>query len=264
MSSELSTNTAEGCDVRVALKSTVLPVVIISGALFMAFRIAMAVPSAEEFAARALEHLSLPSTVAGLRWRWWTLATYAFVHLHFLHFGVNMLVLCFFARNAASLRVPAVFLPVYFLSAIAGAAAFVVTAPADASLIGASSAVIGCVSASIVLEPHACALVFGNRVKLIWVSLAIMACDMLAISDASIAAHMSHLAGFCAGAATGAFLLAGRLIVVRRRHRRKPNHEPSIDVILHKARTSGHSSLTPDERRQLFNTASASATKAKK
>lgn len=213
--------------------------------------------------------------------RWWTFATYMFVHVGLLHLAFNMLMLFFFGP-AVEAKMGANGFGLYYLVCGLGGAifSFAVSLFTPVSpFVGASAAVFGVSLAFAMYWPDAPIYVFPLPVpiKAKWLVTFLAAANLLAaISSAQHGvAYLAHLGGFLFG-----FLYLKREQMVMRRarsakgqrphlvraaraHRSErarpsPEQQPprtdiqaEVDPVLDKISESGLDSLTADERRLL-------------
>jgi membrane associated rhomboid family serine protease len=141
--------------------------------------------------------------------------TYSFLHAGWLHIAGNMLFLWVFGANVEDAVGHAGFVVFYLVCALAGSAAYALTAPTSmAPLVGASGAIAGVVAAYLMLRPCARIKVFAFVIPVAlaayWVIgswIVVQAIDVLAHVDDGIA-WWTHLGGLLAG---------GLLILVMRR-----------------------------------------------
>lgn len=195
--------------------------------------------------------VELPGSFAVLLSRPWTIVSYMFIQYDFSHFAVNMLWLYLFGVLLAErARVGRTWL-VYLAGGIVGGIAFILANRGSATtLCGASAAVLSIVSTTALTIPNERVrlAVFGNVEvwKIAWLVLVV---TVIGVSMRNIGGFAAHLGGITAGVAIGVAL----------RHRRpavKPIALPKANKLpkelLTKLRRSGYSSLTAEERQQLF------------
>ncbi len=196
----------------------------------------------------------LPASPAIFVGRPWTLVTYAFAQLSFLHLFFNCIVVGWGTVLVASAVGTARALAVYFAGAIAGGVAFMIVSafmPAEHEfLIGSSAAAMGLVGSVACLMPQRVVEVLpGLSVRLLWICIALIAVDIILAIAPLNPARVAHLGGACAGALAAVII---RFLSVRKEKKGKvPDH------ILKKVRQSGLSSLTAQERMRLFDLRSA-------
>lgn len=200
-----------------------------------------------------IDLLSVLSLVAGspLDWR---PATYMFAHTGLIHFAANMLVLVAYGALASSLGLAATLVPLYLAGGIAGAAAFLFIAPDGAMLAGASAAVLCFFTAFSIwaYDIHVALLPGSRRIRLVYLSaplLALILLDIFCLNPTGAAA--AHIAGIALGAlAAAGFFSPARAILTRTRRSRAELRDRRHHA-LHKARTSGYSSLNRAEKDSL-------------
>lgn len=133
--------------------------------------------------------------------------TYSFFHAGWIHIAGNMLFLWAFGADVEDAVGHARFVVFYLLCALAGSAAYALTAPASmAPLIGASGAVAGVVAAYLMLRPCARIRVFAFVIPVAlaayWVIgswIVVQVVEVLEHADDGIA-WWTHLGGLLAGA----------------------------------------------------------------
>jgi membrane associated rhomboid family serine protease len=239
-----------------------------------------------------LPWLQLPSAPQEFVLKPWTLLTYMFTHFDVWHILFNMLILYLFGQIFTDFFNPRRLGSVYLLGGIAGGALYMLVynvvpyfaGEGGGQLVGASASVMATVFAvAVYRRDYEIGLMLIGRIKIIYVALAVLLIDVLGIAAASNAGgHIAHLGGASAGAIFAVCLKAGkditapvsflldriagigkrrqRLKVTYLRRSHKPNAaqphpynaSPEIDNILDKLKQSGYSSLSPEEKRKLF------------
>jgi membrane associated rhomboid family serine protease len=138
----------------------------------------------------------------------WQVFTYMFAHANLTHLFVNMLGLFFFGRPVERTLGSSEFLLYYLLSGLfAGIASFAIYALSGAwntMLLGASGAVFALLLAFAVLYPRAMVYLYGIiPIRAPVMVIGYTAIEILSsfLGTASSVAHLTHLAGFLAGAA---------------------------------------------------------------
>lgn len=198
--------------------------------------------------------LMLPGSFAALLHRPWTLLTYMFTHLDFLHLFVNMLWLIGFGamihggwRSVTG---------VYIAGGLTGALFYLIFSalqPDTASgLAGASASVISLVTAAAIQSPDRILnILFIGQVKLKWVALTVLTFLLLSAPLFSAPAA-AHAGGIVAGIISGILLkrkdreISRKALETARRYTRR-------QILLHKVEQSGFTSLSEPERLELFN-----------
>ncbi len=240
-----------------------------------------------------LSAIELSSEPALLQFRPWTLISYMFTQFDVMHIVFNMLWLYWFGIIFLTVNTPKRMLALYILGGLGGALLYLIaynTMPGlvnvHASLIGASAAVIAIVVATaIVLPDYEIGLLLIGPVKLKWIAAATILIDFLSISGVNAGGHISHIGGAAVGAIYAMSLKKGvditapinklfdhmanllnRRPALRSQHSNpcqsasngKSHHHDmnDLDAILDKIKKSGYTSLTPDERKKLFDASS--------
>lgn len=135
----------------------------------------------------------------------WTVFTYQFVHIDFLHILFNMIMLYFFSGIFIHFLGSKRYIPTYIIGGLFGAILYVIAynvAPplrdyTFSTLHGASASVMAIAMAVVFYRPNFEVMLFGTfRVKLLWIGLAFIALDFVNISNGeNIGGHISHLGG---------------------------------------------------------------------
>lgn len=195
--------------------------------------------------------VELPGSFALLLSRPWAIVSYMFLQYDFSHFAVNMLWLYLFGVLLAErARVGRPWL-VYLAGGFAGAIAFILAnRSAATTLCGASAAVLSIVAATALTIPkeRVRLAVFGN-VEVWKIALLVLVVMVIGVSMRNIGGFAAHLGGIAAGVAIG-LALRRRRSAVKPIAQAKANKLPK--ELLTKLRRSGYSSLTAEERQQLF------------
>ncbi|KPJ84627.1 MAG: hypothetical protein AMS18_16615 [Gemmatimonas sp. SG8_17] len=218
--------------------------------------------------------------------RWWTFATYMFLHGSFFHLLFNMLLLFFFGPAVEEHMGSFSFAAYYFTCGVGGgllSLALASIAPAG-YIMGASGAVLGVALAFAMNWPNAPIYVFPLPVpiKVKWLVAFFAIVDLLAAGALATdgTAHFAHLGGLLFGfiylksedhvvrRAQAASRAHARPPATRQPRAREPVKTASmtrsnradddmqarydaVDRVLDKISQSGLSSLTPEERRVL-------------
>jgi len=239
-----------------------------------------------------LPWLQLPSSLAGLALRPWTLITYMFTHEGILHILFNLLVFYWVGIIFLQFFSQKQLLSTYLWGGLAGGALYILaynTLPMFAdvryasALIGASASIMAIVFASAAYAPnYTVYLMFFGPVKLKYIALGYVVIDVISMAGTNAGGHIAHIGGAVAGyliaqkmkqskaSNLGLGWVEGLLAIFSPRktkmkvvHRRpvndleynqiKAEHQKQIDKILDKINKSGYSSLTKEEREELFN-----------
>lgn len=241
-----------------------------------------------------LQFLAVPSQLNTLLIRFWTLFTYMFVHVGFMHILFNMLWLYWFGNIFLTYFNNRTLGGLYVIGGFAGALLYIVafnTIPYYLDLghnvmIGASASVMAVVMAAAFYRPDATLNLFlFGRIKIIYIALVVFFIDFLSLSSGeNPGGHVAHIGGAIVGylfamqyrkgkdftLPISRFLDSIANLFKKRKHKgahkvvykraetdyeynyRKTQEAKKIDAILDKLKESGYSSLTSEEKRQLF------------
>jgi membrane associated rhomboid family serine protease len=150
-------------------------------------------------------YLETPSSLSLLALRPWTVLTYMFVHFNFLHILFNMLWLYWFGNIFMQFFTGRQLSGLYILGGFAGAALYLLcynTLPyfrlaAEYSfLCGASASVMAIVFAvAFSQKDYVINLLIIGRVKLLWLAIAVLVLDVIAITSENAGGHIAHIGG---------------------------------------------------------------------
>ena len=239
-----------------------------------------------------MQYLQMPSAWGLLLYRPWTLITYMFVHLDFLHILLNMLWLYWFGRIFLLYFNARQFGGLYLMGGVFGAIFFLiaynvfpyfVNVVGSGFLMGASASVMAIVFAvAFYRKNHEINLLFIGRIKLIYLALGALVIDLLSIVSANAGGHIAHIGGALFGILFAVQYQQGRDLTVsmnrmidrlvnwkkRRQPRmkvtyrkqetdaaynmRKRQEMDTLDEILDKLKQSGYQSLSSEEKKILF------------
>ena len=242
--------------------------------------------------ANFVQYLQLPSSLRLLISRPWTIITYMFLHIDFLHILLNMLWLYWFGRIFLLFLSPRQFGGLYVTGGIFGAIFFLIaynTFPyfvhvvGSSFLMGASASVMAIVFAiSFYQKNHEINLLFIGRIKIIYLALFALAIDLLSLVSANSGGHIAHIGGALFGIlfamqyqkgkdiTASINRLIDRLVSLGKRrpprmkvtykkqetdeayNMRKRRESDTLDEILDKLKQSGYQSLSSEEKRTLF------------
>lgn len=181
----------------------------------------------------------------------WSVVTYAFVHLDFLHLLVNMLWFACFASVICAVRDSHKVWWIYLTGAVAGALACMTVGGITygaTRMTGASAAVMCILGAALAYAPR-------HRVKVALIGgvpLAVVAAvgGLCLFTETGIS-MAAHVAGLATGVVWGLSWRRSQR-QVRRMTREAMIRESARKALLDKARTLGYASLSQTERIQLF------------
>lgn len=209
-----------------------------------------------------LEWVEMPADPALLAMRPWTPLTYMFCQYDAMHLILNMLILYWigsmFATRWGSRRL----FMLYICGGLGGAVTYIllyVLSPglsaSSAFLIGSSASVFAIMTAVAIKMPRLQVRLFllGDIPVYIVVILIIAFDVVLGSSGSNIGGHLAHLGGVAAGAI---FCYMPQLRLHRYKApanlRASTPDTRALDAILDKIKSSGYSSLSPAERKTLF------------
>lgn len=230
-------------------------------------------------------YFGFPAALGALPERFYTLLTYQFFHQNLLHLLFNMLWLYWLGRIFLDFLNPRQFHFVYLGGGFLGAALFalafnifpVFSSASEATIIGASAAVMAIVIATATLVPdYSIRLLFFGNVKLKYLAVAYIVLDLIGTSSTNAGGSFSHIGGAIMGFTyikmlqngtdwSNLFKKKSKLRVVRDRPSKKTDSvtrppkrqgtvvdQREIDEILDKISRSGYDQLTREEKETLF------------
>ncbi|TLX72171.1 rhomboid family intramembrane serine protease [Labilibacter sediminis] len=169
--------------------------------------------------------LSVPASPETLLFRPWSLITYMFLHVDFLHILFNMLYLYWFGRIFLQYFNPRQLLGVYFMGGLSGALLYIVSynifpalyqlAP-NSIMMGASASVMAILFAVARYAPnYRVHLIFLGPVKLIHIALVLFLIDLISIPTMSnTGGQLAHIGGALFGAYYTAKIAKGKDITL--------------------------------------------------
>ena len=231
-----------------------------------------------------VNYVSLPSSFAMWARYPWTIFTYMFVHVNFMHLLSNMLWLYWIGIIFVDFMGTKRLIYTYILGGIAGGLLYMATSPllypdSFSFLIGASAGVMAVIVAAAMLVPdYEIMLLFFGRVKLKYLALAAFILSSVIDFSVNSGGKISHVGGALYGALflwqyrKGVDISGGfadfignignifkrkklkKTSVNRNRANVSDSHEKQkrIDEILDKISRSGYDSLSKDEKEFLF------------
>jgi membrane associated rhomboid family serine protease len=222
------------------------------------------------------DYLAFPAAIEMWPTRFYTLVTYAFMHLNFFHILFNLLWLYWMGNLFLDFLKPRQFHVVYWGGAFFGAIFFALIFniypqfnAQGATLIGASAAVMAIFAAIATLVPnYSIRLIIFGDVKLKYLLLVYLLIDILGTSSGSgnIGGNLAHLGGALFGFVYIKLLQSGtdlssflikkpKMKIVRNQpvsKQKKVVNQQEIDAILDKISKTGYDKLTAKEKQILF------------
>ncbi len=251
--------------------------------------VASVMSSNEAYRSFVLNYFCLPSSLGTLVFRPWTIITHIFVHFDPMHLVSNILMLNFCGSLLFGRVTNSIFYRVYFLSGMAGVAAFIVGGNLllqfsgggfNAVAYGCSACVMGCLVCVTVLNPHQIVNLFlAGPVKMMYITAFLVLIDLVYLYSTNSGGHIAHLGGSLFGWWYGTRILQGsypgswidkaigllsfkpkpKMKVTHRRsvsdedyNAQKKANQEEIDAILDKISRSGYDSLSAREKEILF------------
>jgi membrane associated rhomboid family serine protease len=241
--------------------------------------------------------LGSTSNIKNLIWRPWSVITYMFTHVDLWHIAWNLLIFYWFGRLFLEFIGQRKLLAVYLLSGISGFILYFIAfnifdrLPVDSTIIGASAAIMGIVTAVATYMPnYKMNLLFLGPVKLQYIALVYVLIDLVSLRTmVNTGGHLGHLGGALYGFFWGMQMRTGKDIasgfeqfldrfftffrgggvpfsVIRNKKATRSNSFKSdeefnaekkktqerIDAILDKISKAGYDSLTKAEKDFLF------------
>lgn len=243
-----------------------------------------------------VDALALPPSLQELGYRPWTLLTYMFTHYDPLHIMFNMLALFWFGKLLTWRCTPRQLMALYIYGGIGGGLLFLLASAGfdtvATPLLGASASVMALLIAlALIMPDFEVSLMLIGRVKLKWLAVGAIVLFALGLAGNNAGGHVAHFGGIIVGAIFGLMMnrgvditsplnkaidwvvtFVGGVKAPRRKKQKfyKSKEQPrakqsakateadrqKLDAILDKIKKSGYSSLTDDERRQLFDVSS--------
>lgn len=166
------------------------------------------------------EWAQLPSDLGLLLRRPWTLLTYMFSHLGFLHILFNMLWLYWLGRIFMEFFSPKQLTGLYLMGGWGGALLFLLatnTLPYFTSqphvfyMLGASASVVAIVVATAIYAPdYKIGLLFLGEVSIKWIAIVTVLISLLSMDGGNVGGNIAHIGGAIVGAWFGLRIKRGR------------------------------------------------------
>lgn len=232
--------------------------------------------------------LALPADIAQLKYKFYTLFTYQFVHFDFFHVLINVMMLFFLGKLLLQYIGFKKVLPLYLLGGLVGGVVFVlikfanIIAVSYMPVVGASASIMALMGALGTIVPNYNIKFFFADIKLKWLLLGFATLNFLSISSPNGAASgILHLAGLGFGYAyiyldkegVSLYKPVNKLInkimswfnkapqpkvsfinkeKISKQAKETPKAQDQMDKILQKIAEHGYDSLTKHEKELLF------------
>lgn len=159
----------------------------------------------DEFYINILSWLALPANLKLLIFKPWTLISYMFLHVQFLHILFNMLWLYWFGKIFIQFLDEKQFISTYIFGGLAGAFLYILAFNVfpvfqnvlpSSMAIGASASVLAIVIAISTYVPnYTIFLLFFGPIKIKYIALISVIIDILMIKSGNTGGHIAHLGG---------------------------------------------------------------------
>ncbi len=156
-----------------------------------------------------LDWLAVPSYSPQLIVRPWTVITYQFLHLDFIHIAINMLWLFWFGRLFLNYFSRRQFLSVFFWGGLWGAIFYLLSfnfipffqkSAFSGQMLGASASILAIVVATATASPNQkIRLALIGEVRMKYLALAAVLIDLMSLTYNNSGGHIAHLGGAFAG-----------------------------------------------------------------
>lgn len=156
-----------------------------------------------------LDILAVPADTVHLLSRFWTIITYQFTHLDFVHIAMNLWFLHIFSRLFLEYYTRRQVLSVYIWGGIWGAILYILAynyipyyseSITSGQMIGASASILAIVVATALAAPdREVQLVLIGRVKLKYLAGITLLIDLMSVTSTNAGGHIAHLGGAIAG-----------------------------------------------------------------
>ena len=238
-----------------------------------------------------INFLAVPADVLTLLITPWTLLTYMFLHLSFMHILFNMLILYFAGRIFTEYLGDRKFISTYIVGGVSGAILYIIAFNAfpvfesvvpDAIALGASASVLAILVAAATYVPnYTVHLILIGAVRLKYIAIFLVLLDVINIESDNPGGHIAHLGGAIYGYIFVSSLKKGNNIArwfdniinffanlfkpgskLKVAYKKRTSDEEynemkikkqqKMDDILDKISRSGYESLTREEKEFLF------------
>jgi membrane associated rhomboid family serine protease len=158
--------------------------------------------------ARLVRLVEIPSDLPSLAWRPWTIITYAFAHVGFLHILFNMLNLYWFGSLVREYLGDRKLVSIYILGALVGAAFFllsfnlvpVLRPQLGIPMLGASGAVTAIIVAAATLLPdYTFNLILLGPVRIKYIAAVVVLISLAGINSNNPGGEIAHIGGALLG-----------------------------------------------------------------
>lgn len=234
------------------------------------------------------EYLMLPASMTLLPYRPWTLITYMFLHVDFSHLFFNALCLIWFGRLFLNYYTQRQLTGLYLLGGAGSGLCYILAYNVFpyfsdqivlSRLIGASGSIMAIILAITMLVPnYEFHLFLLGRIKLKWIAATMVLLSAFGITSNNAGGEFAHIGGAIIGVIYAWLLQKNYDLTVpfnrtidtfvnlfkfrpriktnknqTKKNSQQPQNNPNITAILRKIKAYGYTSLSEEEKRQLFN-----------
>ncbi len=240
----------------------------------------------------AIVYLEMPAYLGNWITQPWSIISYMFLHLDFIHFIFNCLVLYWYGKIFLQFFNQKQLVGVYILGGIGGALLYVIGYSVfpyfqdvlqQAYLLGASASVMALIFTTVIYAPnYEVQLVLLGRVKLKYIGLVLFAIDVLGVTSVNAGGSIAHIGGAVTGIifanlyirkhidlTTGISWMIDKLATIFKVkpkikvsygkaktdaewNMEKKAKNDAIDAILEQIKKSGYENLSPEQKKLLF------------
>lgn len=191
----------------------------INAGVFVVVKLALLICNLTGVSTSWLLLFELPAHASLLRFQPWTVITYMFLHVNFLHLLFNLIALYYFGQLFLQFFSQKQLVAVYIWGGLAGALAYIAsfmvfrTSVIDSwvsYLLGASASVMAILFAAVGHAPHyKVRLALIGEVKLLYIGIFFLAIDLLGINSITTGTVAAHVGGAVMGYLFAYFLQKG-------------------------------------------------------
>lgn len=187
-------------------------IIYVNVAVFIIARLLMVIMNLsgiENSRAIIVDWLAIPTHIPQLITRPWTLISYQFLHLDFLHILINLLWLYWFAQMFQNTFSRRQVLSVYFWGGLWGAIFYLISynfipyfqeSVFSGQMLGASASILAIVVATATANPNQkIRLMLIGEIKMIYLAIGVVLIDLMSITYQNSGGHIAHLGGAFAG-----------------------------------------------------------------
>ena len=238
-----------------------------------------------------VRYAEIPAYLPHLIYQPWSIITYMFLHIEFLHFIFNILALYWFGKIYLLFFNQRQLVGTYIVGGIGGALLYIIgynifpyfsTIVQQSYLLGASASVMSIIFAAVAYAPnYEISLALIGKIKLKYLGIIFLAIDLLSVTSVNAGGSIAHIGGALSGFLFTFSLQKGKDITMginklidifaniftprpkikvkytnkktdaQWNTKKKANNE-KIDEILDQIKKSGYENLTAEQKKTLF------------